>query len=71
MRWARFQHKDTIRYGIVNGDRIEPVAGSPFSSYERGKESVPLAQVKLLPPVIPGTFYAVGFNYLGHKQHPL
>jgi len=66
MRWARFKHKETISYGIVDGERIEPVSGSPFSGYERGKESLPLAQVKLLPPVIPGNFYAVGFNYLGH-----
>jgi 2-keto-4-pentenoate hydratase/2-oxohepta-3-ene-1,7-dioic acid hydratase in catechol pathway len=68
MRWARYKHNDTIRYGIVKGDRIEPVKGSPFSHYERGQESLPLAQVKLLPPVIPGTFYAVGFNYLGHTS---
>src|ERR1700744_519028 len=66
MRWAQFRYKNTVSYGIVTGNRVEPVSGSPFSKYVRGGESVPLSQVKLLPPVIPGTFYAVVFNYLGH-----
>lgn len=68
MRWARFKYNDTIGYGIVNGERIEPVAGSPFSTYERTKRILALEEVKLLPPVMPGTFYAVGFNYLGHTS---
>jgi 2-keto-4-pentenoate hydratase/2-oxohepta-3-ene-1,7-dioic acid hydratase in catechol pathway len=66
MRWAQFKHSDTVSYGIVIENRVEPVSGSPFSKYVRSGISLPLSQVTLLPPVIPGTFYAVGFNYLGH-----
>lgn len=66
MRWAQYKYKDIVGYGIVSGDRIEPVSGTPFSTYVRSGDTVPLTQVRLLPPVVPGTFYAVGFNYLGH-----
>ncbi|MET3422535.1 2-keto-4-pentenoate hydratase/2-oxohepta-3-ene-1,7-dioic acid hydratase in catechol pathway [Actinoplanes tereljensis] len=32
---------------------------------------VPLAAAKLLPPVIPPVFYAVGLNYRSHVEHAL
>jgi 2-keto-4-pentenoate hydratase/2-oxohepta-3-ene-1,7-dioic acid hydratase in catechol pathway len=66
MRWARFRHGDTESYGIVTGDTVESVSGTPFGDYVRSGKTLPLTAVKLLPPVRPGTFYAVGFNYLGH-----
>jgi 2-keto-4-pentenoate hydratase/2-oxohepta-3-ene-1,7-dioic acid hydratase in catechol pathway len=66
MRWARYRHEGITGYGIVTHEVIEPVSGTPFAGYERSSKTLPLATVKLLPPVVPGTFYAVGFNYLGH-----
>ena len=68
MRWVRFQHNDAVRSGIVEGDRIAPVEGSPFGAYRRLGETVAMAEATLLPPVIPPTFYAAGMNYVGHTQ---
>jgi len=66
MKWARFKQNDVISYGIVTRDSVEKVNGSPFDSYERTGLLLPLSGVKLLAPVIPGTFHAVGYNYIAH-----
>ncbi len=66
MRWARFDAGDGPLHGIVEGERIQPVSGSPFAQWERRGAAVPLAGVRLLVPVVPRTFYACGLNYEGH-----
>jgi 2-keto-4-pentenoate hydratase/2-oxohepta-3-ene-1,7-dioic acid hydratase in catechol pathway len=66
MRWCRFQSGDTVSYGIVEEDTVVGVAGSPFEGYTRTSNSHRLAEVKLLVPVIPPTFYAAGVNYREH-----
>jgi 2-keto-4-pentenoate hydratase/2-oxohepta-3-ene-1,7-dioic acid hydratase in catechol pathway len=53
-------------YGIVEGDNAVPVEGTPFGEYRRSAEKLPLAAVKLLVPVTPGTFYCAGVNYADH-----
>jgi 2-keto-4-pentenoate hydratase/2-oxohepta-3-ene-1,7-dioic acid hydratase in catechol pathway len=68
MRWARFDNKGTASYGIVEGDQILPVRGSPFGDWEKTGDRQPLAATKLLVPVIPPTFYACGLNYAGHVR---
>ena len=35
MRWARFDQNGTPAYGVVEGDEIIPVRGSPFDMWER------------------------------------
>lgn len=64
MQWVRFRGDDGDHYGIVDGDRIEQVRGSPFGAYSRTDRCRDLGTTSLLPPVIPPTFYAVGRNYL-------
>ncbi len=67
MRWGRFARGGgEASYGIVEGDRIQPVTGSPFGEWSKAGGPVALAEVKLLVPVIPTTFYACGLNYEGH-----
>jgi 2-keto-4-pentenoate hydratase/2-oxohepta-3-ene-1,7-dioic acid hydratase in catechol pathway len=68
MKWARFKYRHSIFYGIVEDNNIEVVEGNPFGSYIRGRHFLTLADVELLPPVIPGTFYAVGYNYVAHTE---
>lgn len=66
MRWARVEHARDTLYGIVEDDRIELVDGDPFEGWERTGSVLALADVKLLVPVIPRTFYAAGLNYVDH-----
>jgi 2-keto-4-pentenoate hydratase/2-oxohepta-3-ene-1,7-dioic acid hydratase in catechol pathway len=66
MQWCRFQSGDHAAYGIIEGDTVVEVAGSPFESYTRTGKTSPVSAVKLLVPVIPPTFYAAGVNYRDH-----
>lgn len=67
MRWCRFEANKKATYGIVEGDSVQPVAGSPFTKYRRNGTPLPLNAVTLLIPVFPPTFYAAGnLNYRDH-----
>jgi len=67
MRWIRYSAgQATPAYGILEGDAIREVRGTPFGDHERTGISHKLADVKIELPVVPPTFYAVGFNYTDH-----
>jgi 2-keto-4-pentenoate hydratase/2-oxohepta-3-ene-1,7-dioic acid hydratase in catechol pathway len=66
MIWCRFQKDGTASFGIVEGDTVVAVEGDPFSAHTRTASKYPLREVKLLVPVMPPTFYAIGSNYRTH-----
>ena len=66
MKWCRFQSGSDVGVGIIEGDNVIAVDGTPFDSYTKTSKSYPLGSVKLLVPVIPPTFYAAGINYPEH-----
>ena len=51
--WCRFKTADRTSYGIVEGDQVIAVEGTPFGAYKRTAQSYPLASVKLDIPVRP------------------
>jgi len=70
MKIARFsQNNENPRYGIVDGDDLVVLAGDPmFQGFETLDERVPIADVKLLAPVIPRSkVVCIGLNYAEHK----
>jgi 2-keto-4-pentenoate hydratase/2-oxohepta-3-ene-1,7-dioic acid hydratase in catechol pathway len=68
MRWCRFEYRNGPSFGIVEGDQIIPVMGSPFEKYERSKAKVALEKAKLLAPVEKPVFYATSRNYRTNLQ---
>jgi 2-keto-4-pentenoate hydratase/2-oxohepta-3-ene-1,7-dioic acid hydratase in catechol pathway len=66
MRWARFDQNGRPSYGIIEGEEIIPVRGSPFEIWERTSTRLPISSIRLLVPVVPPTFYAAGLNYAEH-----
>lgn len=66
MRWVRFDDGGNPVYGIVDGDTVQPVSGSPFGEWQRSGATRPLSSTKLLVPVVPPTFYCCGVNYAEH-----
>jgi 2-keto-4-pentenoate hydratase/2-oxohepta-3-ene-1,7-dioic acid hydratase in catechol pathway len=64
--WCRFGKDKQVSYGMVEGDQVIAVDGTPFGEHKRSARSFPLASVKLLIPVVPPTFYCVGINYKDH-----
>jgi 2-keto-4-pentenoate hydratase/2-oxohepta-3-ene-1,7-dioic acid hydratase in catechol pathway len=76
MKWVRYSADNTVShgaasYGILEGDRIIEVRGTPFGEYERTATRRDLAAVRLLAPVIPPTLYAAGMNYATHVKEAL
>jgi len=72
MKIARFSHGDTIAFGIVDEEEDELVvlkADPMFAGFDPTGERVPLADAKLLAPVIPRSkVVAVGKNYRDHAE---
>jgi len=66
VRWMRFTVAGETAYGLVEGDEVEAVIGTPFGDYKRSGKRYNLSDVKFEIPLEPRTFYAVGFNYPEH-----
>jgi 2-keto-4-pentenoate hydratase/2-oxohepta-3-ene-1,7-dioic acid hydratase in catechol pathway len=69
MKFARFIWNGAPTYGLVEGGTLVPIEGTPFESWTRTDSRVPLERAKLLVPVVPPNFYAVGLNYPEHVRH--
>jgi 2-keto-4-pentenoate hydratase/2-oxohepta-3-ene-1,7-dioic acid hydratase in catechol pathway len=68
MIWCRFETAEGPKYGIMEGERVIEVDGSPFGEHTRTQRSHDLAAVKLMVPVVPSTFYCAGINYRDHVR---
>ncbi len=68
MRWIRYSTGYHTAYGILDGKTITEVTGDPFTGFERTSATHALADVQIELPVVPKTFYAVGFNYPEHVR---
>jgi 2-keto-4-pentenoate hydratase/2-oxohepta-3-ene-1,7-dioic acid hydratase in catechol pathway len=77
VRIARFAKGDGVAYGVVEGESgtgqaIAELFGHPFGIDPAGVrltgERYPLAEVRLLAPVLPSKVVAVGKNYAGHAR---
>jgi len=77
VRIARFAKGDGVAYGVVEGESGQPqtvaeLHGHPFGIDPAGVrftgERYPLAEVRLLAPVLPSKVVAVGKNYAEHVR---
>jgi len=68
MRWGRFSQRGEISFGLIEGDSVRKVDGTPWGEPKIAPQGVPLSSVKLELPVIPGTFFCVGVNYRDHVE---
>jgi 2-keto-4-pentenoate hydratase/2-oxohepta-3-ene-1,7-dioic acid hydratase in catechol pathway len=66
---ARFEMSGGgVRYGVVQGQSLRLIQGDIFGRWQTIDRSVPLADVRLLPPVDPPNVFAIGLNYRLHAQ---
>ena len=77
MRIARFAKGEGVAYGVVEGESGQPqtiaeLYGHPFGVDPAGVQFTgnryPLAEVRLLAPVLPSKVVAVGKNYAEHVK---
>jgi len=63
---ARYSHAGAVRHGVVRGDMVQPMDGTFPDLVETGEAPVPLAEVRLLAPVVPSKIIAIGPGYKAH-----
>jgi 2-keto-4-pentenoate hydratase/2-oxohepta-3-ene-1,7-dioic acid hydratase in catechol pathway len=69
MRIVRYQQGNEVpRYGWVFEDKVGEIEGELFGVYRRREASLPLEEVRLLAPVLPGKIICVGRNYVEHAR---
>jgi 2-keto-4-pentenoate hydratase/2-oxohepta-3-ene-1,7-dioic acid hydratase in catechol pathway len=68
MKFARFEHKGTVSFGMVKEEKIILLHGSLFDTYEETGMQYALSDVKLLPPVVPTKIVCIGMNYREHIE---
>ena len=68
MRICRFSKGDATVTGRVEGNKIHVCGGSPLSPGDPSGEVVPLADVRLLAPLVPGKIIGIGRNYADHAR---
>ena len=64
--YARFKANEEVSYGVVEGDTVTKITGSPFQSYNSTNDSYAVSDVKLLSPTNPSKVVAIGLNYKSH-----
>ncbi len=65
-KYVRFRAGRTIAFGIVEGDRVRQLEGSPFRSWKPMDVTHKLSEVKLLVPCRPSKVLAAAMNYKSH-----
>jgi 2-keto-4-pentenoate hydratase/2-oxohepta-3-ene-1,7-dioic acid hydratase in catechol pathway len=66
MKWVRYETAAGPRQGLLEGDTVEEIEGDMFGSHKRTGRRLAYAGLRLLPPLVPVTFYAAGVNYPTH-----
>lgn len=66
MLFARFEHGGAVSYGIVEGELLTPIEGGLFGPHTPAGAAFPLAEVRLLAPVVPRKILAAAVNYPSH-----
>lgn len=68
MKIVRYTLDRKTRYGILEGDIIHGLAGTPYRRLLRTGQSHKLSNVKLLAPCSPSKVVALGVNYRSHGE---
>jgi 2-keto-4-pentenoate hydratase/2-oxohepta-3-ene-1,7-dioic acid hydratase in catechol pathway len=63
VRIARVSHRGAISFGVIEGDTVAELSGPPIGALRFSGNRAPLAECRLLAPVLPSKVIAVGLNY--------
>jgi 2-keto-4-pentenoate hydratase/2-oxohepta-3-ene-1,7-dioic acid hydratase in catechol pathway len=68
MRIARVSYGGGISFGVIEGEQVAEIDGPPIGQLTFTGKRAPLADCRLLAPVIPSKVIAVGLNYRDHAE---
>lgn len=67
--WVRFAHAGSTAYGRVEGGTVMRCRGNLFDPGEALGEPLPLAELSLLTPCVPGKFIGLWNNFQSRAAH--
>ena len=70
MKIARYRYGDeaAVAYGVLEGDEVADLKGTPFGEIRRSGARRPLAEVTLLAPADPREMWGPGLNFANHLE---
>jgi 2-keto-4-pentenoate hydratase/2-oxohepta-3-ene-1,7-dioic acid hydratase in catechol pathway len=68
VKWCRVRNQEKTFFGLLEGDDLVEVDGSPFAAYKVTSRRHLVSSVRILVPVIPQTFYSADLNYQSHAS---
>lgn len=68
MRICRIALEDELHYGVIEADAVALLSSHPFGPFEPDGRVLPLADVRLVAPVLPSKIIAVAKNYADHAR---
>ncbi|WP_067461499.1 fumarylacetoacetate hydrolase family protein [Actinomadura macra] len=68
MRIARFATDEGMSFGVVEENTVAAIAAHPFGELTFTGQRLPLADVRLLAPILPSKVIAIGKNYADHAR---
>jgi len=68
MKIVRYSIGSQTEYGILDGERIQVIDGTPFPEIKKRNQFHKLNEVKLLAPCEPTKIVAIGLNYHSHAK---
>jgi 2-keto-4-pentenoate hydratase/2-oxohepta-3-ene-1,7-dioic acid hydratase in catechol pathway len=68
VRICRVAVGDELHYGVIEGEAVALLSSHPFGPFEPEGRVLPLAEVRLVAPVLPSKVIAVGKNYADHAR---
>jgi 2-keto-4-pentenoate hydratase/2-oxohepta-3-ene-1,7-dioic acid hydratase in catechol pathway len=68
MKIIRYKIGRKTEYGILEGQRVQALSGTPFRQIKKLDRSYKLSDVKLLAPCLPTKVVAIGLNYYSHAK---
>lgn len=66
MKICRAKHEEDVFYGVIEGESVRRITGSPFEKIIYDGRIYPLSSLRLLSPAVPSKIVAVGKNYSAH-----
>lgn len=68
--YVRYEYEGKTAFGMLEGEQILELEGEPFANSTGSGSTIPLADVRLLPPTDAGKVFAVGMNFSSHIASP-
>lgn len=66
MKYAKVLINNEKRWGVIDGDTVKLMKGTPYAGVELTGEEVSLSEAKLCAPCDPSKIVCIGKNYLDH-----